>query len=397
VLIKDSLFIVKVVNEKVFFTEKNVIDLKDIQFNVSFGISGFKPTVSWLKIKVVSLDHENLRGEILSFSGHLKGVEKFFGIHPELNSVKNIKFFTKNTYSLLNSVITKTVYKTEEKPITDDRRKFEYKINVPFSGILFLQGKVCLKWYFKDLGTELEFEIENNNIRPEFEAVKSYLYKILNQEYITVYIGITILDGSIEEQTAVSDDLDKITNDLFEKVKFQIIKKDIIRSNKYKERGGNVHTLDNLISNQVDGDFEPQLFFDSENEFIDQVLEIQKTKHYKHIKFLSDKHLHDIFKVRFIVSPFSFIFLTGSNSNYYFIWETLDSEEATYIWSFKKDIESLKSHYEEIEQNIELMKKHGKIFFLSGSPENFTRIIHDYSETKDGFEKWRGQLDKVLV
>ena len=41
----------------------------------------------------------------------------------------------------------------------------------------------------------------------------------------------------------------------------------------------------------------------------DDLLEIHQTKHYKHLRYLSAIHASGIMKLRFVLKPFSFIFL----------------------------------------------------------------------------------------
>jgi hypothetical protein len=43
-----------------------------------------------------------------------------------------------------------------------------------------------------------------------------------------------------------------------------------------------------------------------------------------------------ILRIRFVLTPFSFLFLLHGNKKYHIVWETLNSEEATYIWHFEK-------------------------------------------------------------
>jgi len=47
-------------------------------------------------------------------------------------------------------------------------------------------------------------------------------------------------------------------------------------------------------------------------------------------------------KYRFrVLEPFSFVFLLSGNNQYHLVWETLDTEEATYVWHIDKSLHEL--------------------------------------------------------
>jgi hypothetical protein len=77
--------------------------------------------------------------------------------------------------------------------------------------------------------------------------------------------------------------------------------------------------------------------------------------------------------------------------------ETLDTEEATYIWHIDKDITLLKYKLKEIDLNINVIRTEGRQIFLESQPQNFTRILHDYSDERKGFIIWKDLLEETLV
>jgi len=115
------------------------------------------------------------------------------------------------------------------------------------------------------------------------------------------------------------------------------------------------------------------------------------------LKYLSAKHETSILKLRFVLQPFSFLFLLSGEKKYHIIWETLDSEEATYIWDTEKSREALRDTLNQIEEIITGIKKTGRQDYLKQDHPNFSRIWHDYSDTKKGFITWKGILDERLV
>ena len=102
-------------------------------------------------------------------------------------------------------------------------------------------------------------------------------------------------------------------------------------------------------------------------------------------------------KLRFVLQPFSFLFLLAGEKKYHIIWETLDSEEATYIWHTDKTRESLRIALGEIEEILRDIKQKGRQTFLERESSNFSRVVHDYVDAKKGFIAWKGALEEKLV
>ena len=102
-----------------------------------------------------------------------------------------------------------------------------------------------------------------------------------------------------------------------------------------------------------------------------------KGKHYKHsqhIQFLADKHERLVMKLRFVLQPFSFVFLIAGEQNYHIILETLDTEEATYIWHTDKSKSALIDTIQKIDKELNIIKDKGRQVYLETNPQNFSRI-----------------------
>jgi hypothetical protein len=155
--------------------------------------------------------------------------------------------------------------------------------------------------------------------------------------------------------------------------------------------------MDEYFDTFADEKFKSNTFYSNDKELFEDLLTISNTKHYKHLRFLSSKHSHDTMKLRFVHKPFSFIFLIQGDRNYHIIWETLDTEEATYVWHITKDINLLKMTLRKIEDIINVIKVQGKTAYISSTEDPFRRIYHDYSELVDGFVKWKGELENILT
>jgi hypothetical protein len=91
------------------------------------------------------------------------------------------------------------------------------------------------------------------------------------------------------------------------------------------------------------------------------------------------------------------VFLLTGEQQYHIIWETLDTEEATYIWHVEKQKLALKNMLKEIDRDLGYIRSNGRQAFIEKPRENFSRIIHDYAEVKKGFILWKDQLQSRLV
>jgi hypothetical protein len=87
----------------------------------------------------------------------------------------------------------------------------------------------------------------------------------------------------------------------------------------------------------------------------------------------------------------------AGDKNYHIVWETLNSEEATYIWHFEKSIDALRKGLNEIEDILNDIKSTSKQEYLKKEHSNFSRIVHDYSDVKKGFVLWKGMLEQLLT
>ena len=130
---------------------------------------------------------------------------------------------------------------------------------------------------------------------------------------------------------------------------------------------------------------------------IDEILKMKDVKHYEQLRYLAAKHDRSVLRVRFVLLPFSFVFLLTGEQQYHIIWETLGTEEATYIWHVEKHKSALKSMLKDIDRDLGYIRFNGRQVFIEKPPENFSRIIHDYTDVKKGFILWKDQLQSRLV
>lgn len=216
-----------------------------------------------------------------------------------------------------------------------------------------MYGSVSFSVYIEELQQELVFEIINADIRPEFEVIKDYFAKVLKRKLIKVEIAITHTATQILSATAKSEDIDSINNSVIESVRFEFVKRQIL---KLIPGTATVTTIENLLGQHN----ESKILFSSDKQVIDDILNIKKSKHHSQLKYLSSAHQASILKLRFVLQPFSFLFLLSGETNYHMVWETLDSEEATYIWHIQKTREALRNAIAEIEIILNEIKQTGR-------------------------------------
>jgi hypothetical protein len=205
-------------------------------------------------------------------------------------------------------------------------------------------------------------------------------------EFINTINKITInhLNYIYKEQ----NNQDKINREVIESVKFRFLNKEIIKAIPKGE--------ENLLdAGQIQGGSE-QLIYTNEDDLLENVLAIKQYKHYRHLRYLSQKHERTILKLRFVLEPFSFVFLLSGNNQYHLVWETLDTEEATYIWHIEKSIYELERSVKQIDRLFGQIRTQGRQQYLETNPEQFSRVVHDYSDDQKGFIIWKDLLEEKL-
>ncbi len=267
---------------------------------------------------------------------------------------------------------------------------------VPIKKIRFKLGGVSFDKKFEGYNKTLEINITNYEIREEFDAVKNYFANVLKTRKIQVTVHIEIDNDEINIVSALSPEIDRIDKQIIEKVKIEFVK-GTIKNNSSSDIDKSLFTMDEYFDTFADKRFKSNTFHNDEKELFEDIISITNTKHYKNLRFLSSKHSHEIMKLRFVHKPFSFIFLIQGERNYHIIWETLDTEEATYVWHIAKNIPALKLTLKKIEDIINVIKAQGKIAYISTTDDPFRRIYHDYSELVDGFVKWKRELENTLT
>lgn len=250
----------------------------------------------------------------------------------------NKLFLKRNTYyRKINKQATLFDEPTEDKPVSSDIKTIEKTIKTPIEELEFGYGVVSFNYFIGEMNTALEFEIENLEVRPEFDVLKPYFSKTLKSKNISVDIYAEFEYGKLVSQLANSPDIEKINKEVVESVKFQFITKNVL--------GKLATTKENLLTiNELENQ---KLYIDGAT-LLEDILKTKNFKHSQNIRYLADKHQSNLMKIRFVLSPFSFVFLLSGEHQYHIILETLDTDEATYLWHTDKSKQKLIDKVKEI-------------------------------------------------
>ena len=332
-------------------------------------------------------------GKLIQYIGRVQRSE----VTPTIYDYRDYKidylnklFLKRNTYyRKIDKQATLFDDPTEEVLVSKNIITIEQKIKVPINLLEFRYGSIAFKFRVQETNTELEFEIENLEVRPEFEVLKPYFSKALKSKNVKVDIYAELENDKLISQLATSHDIEKINREVIEGVKFKFITKNIFNRSSQT-------TKENLLTvNEIQQ--EKQTLYTNEQELLEDILRNNNFKHSKQLRFLAKWHESAFLKIRFVLSPFSFVFLLAGEQQFHIILETLDTEEATYLWHTDKNKQSLISMVKEIDQQLNIIRNKGRQAFMDTNPNNFSKVLHDYSNEKKGFIIWKNLLEERIV
>ncbi|MFV8347919.1 TOTE conflict system archaeo-eukaryotic primase domain-containing protein [Flavobacterium sp. ZB4P13] len=336
----------------------------------------------------------SFEGKLIQYIGRVQRSE----IAPTIYDYRDIKidylnkmFLKRNAYYRKIDKLA-TLFDESEEEIAVSKNTFiiDQKIKIAFEKLEFRYGSIAFKYNVPEMKTELEFDIENLEIRPEFEVLKTYFSKILKIKKITATIQAEFEDSKLISQLALSNDLKKINSQLIEGVKFKFITKTFLGK-------ANAVSQENLLDiNQLQNENNYKLY-DSGDELLNDFLQNKNYKHQKHLQYLADRHEKTILKIRFVLNPFSFVFLLAGKEGFHIILETLNTEEATYIWHFDNDKRTLPDKLKQVDHYLNIIRNNGRQTFIENLPANFSRILHDYSDERKGFTIWKDLIEERLT
>lgn len=357
--------------------ENNLLSLS--QLDIPEWIGGFKSTCWKLRIIKYNPKVKSVLVEVLDYNAQVENftpsnlrfeVERIVFKHLEISQIKKFAF-----------------NKSDIKNETLSSRKEQFELSVLFDDLRFDSGYVFFHRHILQLGKTVKVRIDNEFIRPEFEIIREYFKKLLRLKTILVTVEVDYKESKVVSCLGISKEIDRINSSIIDTVKFEFFNSKI-KSGK--------EPLAFSIIDQESLSEDLNKIFDKETDLLNVLLEASQPRHYKQLKFLSKKHCYKVVKLRFILEPFSFIFLLEGDFNYHIAWETLDTEEATYLWHISKE-ENLQEQLLKIDLQISKVTQEGKFIFLESNPDKFSRVYHDYSELDKGFLRWKDQVNEFLI
>ena len=335
----------------------------------------------------------SFEGKLIQYIGRVQRSE----IAPTIYDYRDIKIDYLNKLFLKRNAYYRkiekqaTLFDEPEEVEQTSKDKFvtiQQTIKIPIEELEFRYGGIAFKYVVAEMKTELDFEIENIEMRPEFEVLKPFFIKALQSKNVIVEINAEFESDVLISQLAISSDVEKINREVIESVRFKFVTKNFIGKKNAVAAQNNLLDAQQLQSSN--------LLYESGEDLLNDVLKQAYFKHHKQLRYLAEQHRGNILKIRFVLSPFSFVFFLVGDNQYHIVLETLDTEEATYLWHLDKNIELLPSYLKEIDKQLYVIQNQGRQAFLETTPENFSRILHNYSNQPKGFIEWKDLLQERL-
>ncbi len=104
----------------------------------------------------------------------------------------------------------------------------EETVKIPVDLMEFRYGAIAFRHKIEKMKVELEFEVENLAMRPEFEVLKPYFTKVIKSKKAKIDVVARFKNGEPLSQVAFSRDLDKINREIVDSVKFSFVTKNIL-------------------------------------------------------------------------------------------------------------------------------------------------------------------------
>lgn len=330
----------------------------------------------------------SFKGKLIQYMGRVQRSE----INPTVFDYRDIKIDYLNRLFLKRNIYYRQI--ARQASLFDEPTEFiperqswliEKQIKIAIEDLDFRYGNVG--FVYLDSKQQLDFEIENEEFRPEFEVLKPYFTKVLKSKSVTIDIYAEIENGVILSQSAASPEIENISKEIIETVKFQFLNKSFLGQEPGTKQ--NILTVSELPGGR-------NIYSDTES-ILEDLLKRKSYRHSRQIRFLADRHERNVMKLRFVLQPFSFVFLLAGEQCYHIVLETLDTDEATYIWHIDKNKLTLIDTLKRIDKELNIIREKGRQVYLETDPQNFSRIVHDYSDNNKGFIIWKGHLEERLV
>ncbi|MEO6883701.1 MAG: hypothetical protein ABI199_06730 [Bacteroidia bacterium] len=290
---------------------------------------------------------------------------------------------------------------TEHKPIIET---FKVEFSVYFTDAHFMLGYVAFNKHIKEVSSKIHFKIKNEFILAEFDNIKSWFAKILKTRKFKVVASIKTTDGKYTDATATSSQIEMITSELIDSIKYQRTIS-LTKSPRVNTTDKSLFTAEEIFGDQISEDIEGNVFKQTEQDILRFLVDHHKIRNRKQLEYLSGKQSEKN-KLRFTLHPnFGFLFLLEGKENNHFVWELLNTH-ATYIWCIDKSDREIEFQFKRIEDSVNTIRNSGRENYKRAYRNNhhdsdlaFTVIEHDdiASDFVDDFVKWKHKLNEQLT
>lgn len=307
------------------------------------------------------------------------GVKSFKIYHGGTHWLETPSFERINTEELRN---VNTTLPTQPLPLSINKQ-----FAIPFTNLQFENGQIRFSVEVHPRAGKVEFVVDYPTSRKEYDAVKNYFEKAFRKKTVTCQIALETAGREITSKSARFIPDDPFNFSIIEKVNHYIVRELIL----------NGEDPISLVEEKV----KLIIILDDENRnlegLLDAIGKVKPSKHYHHLRYLSSLHDAGIFRLRMTSKPVSFIFVIKGKRHYFLIWETYETEEATYLWELH-DHNGLpmENEIKALVDKIKWLREGHKDEYLDSAPETFKRIIHDYSLPDGGISKWTSILTNYI-
>jgi len=428
---KTNTVIIRLHEGRIWFNDRLSIDAGDSNLPVEKIRFSRVKEIYWLVEQLV-FDKESLALEVKVVDYFLRDREKFAAQNPKTD-IKKLTFINlSDTASLkmalkyyatqmnqLDEALEAGYYDRNGTPSLSDEKiksknplfrtapeKEEIKtiFEVWFKDAEFKLGYVVFDKNIPEMKQMLRFKITNDFLLTEFEFIKGYFVKALGTRKFDVDATIFLEHGKATETRATSTIIGRINEGLIDSIKN--IRTDRLFKAPFKVNvDKSLFTADEIFD-EFGEDEVGNVFNQTEEEMLRQILEKAKVRNRKQLEFLAGVKQAAGARLRFTLHPyFGFLFTVEGEKMMHFIWELLNTH-ATYIWSLDKNARELRAQYRRVEDAINQVRNSGRNLYKQAYHSSHIdqdlvfHVIHHQDANSpliDGFVKWRHRIGELLV
>lgn len=340
-------------------------------------------------------------------------------LEPLLSSYKKIRLveildnIEANPFQFSRPIHENEKIPTDQLPATrnflidnldNGKRQHVETFSILFTNCTFHLGFVSFTKKLSFQSDPFPFQISNDNILPEFDAIKPWFAKRLGTKKFNVIAEISFDPNGKMSIRATSPEIAQIDQSLIDGVKYQRALSISSPPNVFVPDKSLFSSED--VFSCFDEDPQGNVFAQSENEIFNILVENAEIRNKSQLVYLSGKKQSTTHKLRFTLNPdFGFLFFVEGNECNHFVWELLNSN-ATYIWSIEREFGDIDLQYARVERAINAIRNHGRQMYKSAYRSNnqdadlvFNVIQHKHigSNFIDSFPRWKSKLNELLV